>query len=133
MTSNLASTTSGGSDGDSSLIFDNYSGGSIVDFSDDDSSSYSGSGSSANGGDRLGERKKKIKKCKVKKSSFSKQTIVVLERENKIFLGMKEGNSKLIGGQVEWFFLWKNNILWCKKNKSWRFKLDDGINLFLGN
>ena len=29
-------------------------------------------------------------------------------------------------------FLWKNNIVWCKQNKSWRFKLDDGGNFFLG-
>ena len=30
-------------------------------------------------------------------------------------------------------FLWKNNILWCKKNKSLRFKFDDDDNFFLGN
>ena len=40
------------------------------------------------------------KKCKVKKSHFSKQVKVVLERENKFFLGMKKGNSKLLGGEV---------------------------------
>ena len=28
----------------------------------------------------------------------------VLERENKFFLGRKEGNSKLLGGEVGWFF-----------------------------
>ena len=29
---------------------------------------------------------------------------VVLERENKFFLGRKERNPKLLGGKVEWFF-----------------------------
>ena len=29
--------------------------------------------------------------------------------------------------------LWKNNIIWKMKNKSWTFKLDDGGNFFLGN
>ena len=28
--------------------------------------------------------------------------------------------------------LWKNNILWWRTNKSWRFKLDDDENFFLG-
>ena len=38
------------------------------------------------------------KKGKVKKSPFSKQVGFVLERENKFFLGRKEGNPKLLGG-----------------------------------
>ena len=29
--------------------------------------------------------------------------------------------------------LWRDNILWWRKNKRWRFKLDDGWNFFLGN
>ena len=29
--------------------------------------------------------------------------------------------------------LWKNNILWWRKNKSWRFKIDDDKNFLLGN
>ena len=29
-------------------------------------------------------------------------------------------------------FLWNNKILWCRKNKICRFKLDDGGNFFLG-
>ena len=35
---------------------------------------------------------------------LSKQVGVVLERENKLFLGREEGNSKLLGGEVRWFF-----------------------------
>ena len=29
--------------------------------------------------------------------------------------------------------LWRDNILWCRNNKSWKFKLDDDGNFFLGN
>ena len=29
--------------------------------------------------------------------------------------------------------LWKENILWWRKNKIWRFEFDDGGNCFLGN
>ena len=29
--------------------------------------------------------------------------------------------------------LLRDNILWWRKNKSWRFKLDDGRNFFLVN
>ena len=39
-----------------------------------------------------------------KRVSFIQTSGVVLERENKFFLGRKEGNSKLIGGEIEWFF-----------------------------
>ena len=41
---------------------------------------------------------------KVKKFPFSKQVGVVLERENKFFLGRKEGNPKLLGGEFGWVF-----------------------------
>ena len=44
------------------------------------------------------------KKGKVKKSHFSKHMGVVLERENKFFLGRKEENSKLLREEVGWFF-----------------------------
>ena len=44
------------------------------------------------------------KRIIVKRSSFSKLVGVVLKRENKFFLGRKEGNPKLLGGEVEWFF-----------------------------
>ena len=37
-------------------------------------------------------------------SNFFKQVGVVLERENKFFLGRKEGNPKLLGGEVGWVF-----------------------------
>ena len=43
-------------------------------------------------------------KGKVKGFSLSEQVRVVLERENKFFLGMKEGNSKFLRGEVKWFF-----------------------------
>ena len=41
------------------------------------------------------------KKGKVKGFPLSKQVGVVLERENKFFLGRKEENPKLLGGEVE--------------------------------
>ena len=44
------------------------------------------------------------KKGKVKEFPLSKQVGVVLERENKFILGMKEGNSKLLGVEVGCFF-----------------------------
>ena len=47
------------------------------------------------------EEEEEEKKGKVK-SHFSKQVGVVLERENKFFLRRKEGNSKLLGGEVGW-------------------------------
>ena len=43
-------------------------------------------------------------KGKVKEFPFSKQVGIVLERENKFFLGRKEGNPKLLGGEVGWVF-----------------------------
>ena len=42
------------------------------------------------------------KKGKVKKSSFFKQVGVVLESENKFFLGMKEGDPKLLREEIAW-------------------------------
>ena len=71
------------------------------------------------------------KKGKVKEFRFFKQVGFVLERGNKFFLGRKEGNL-FFTWRSRMIFLWKNNILWCRKNKSWRFKLDDDINFFLG-
>ena len=49
-------------------------------------------------------REEEDEEGKVKEFSLSKQVGVVLERENKFFLGMKEGNPKLLGEEVEWFF-----------------------------
>ena len=47
---------------------------------------------------------KEDEKGKVKGFPFDKQVEVVVERENKFFLGRKEGNSKLLRGEVGWFF-----------------------------
>ena len=55
-------------------------------------------------------------------SYFSKQKGVVLKSENKFFLGRKEGDPKLLGEEVGWLFFGCTNILWWRKNKSWRFK-----------
>ena len=58
------------------------------------------------GGDDL-ERGKEDKKGNVKKFPLSKQVGVALERENKFFLGRKEGNPKFLSGEVGWFFFGK--------------------------
>ena len=51
-----------------------------------------------------GREEEKDKKGKVKKSHFSKQEGVVLERENKFFLGRKEGNLDFLGEEVRRLF-----------------------------
>ena len=45
-------------------------------------------------------REEEDKKGKVKEFSLSKTVGVFLERENKFFLGIKEGNPKLLGEEV---------------------------------
>ena len=57
---------------------------------------------------------------------------VVLKRENNIFFGRKEGNPKLLR-ESQMVIFWRDNILWRRKNKSLRFKLDDGEKFSLGN
>ena len=58
----------------------------------------------------LERKEEEDKKGKMKKSPFSKQVGFVLEIENNFFLEIKEGNPKLLGGDVKGFF-WKNKIL----------------------
>ena len=65
------------------------------------------------------------KKGKMKKSLFSKQVEFVLERENKFFSGRKEGNSKLLGGEVRWFFYGRIKSFGVGKTKV------EGLNLMM--
>ena len=50
------------------------------------------------------KKEEEDKKGKLKKSPFSKQEGVVLESENKLILGRKEGDIKLLGEEVRWLF-----------------------------
>ena len=51
-----------------------------------------------------GREEEKDKKGNVKKSHFSKQEGVALERENKFFLGRKEGKLNFLGEEVRRLF-----------------------------
>ena len=66
------------------------------------------------------------KKGKVKKFPFSKQADVVLESENKFFLGRKEGDPKLLGEEVKWLFCG-----WTISFDGGRTKVG-GLNLMMG-
>ena len=61
--------------------------------------------------------KEEDKKGKMKKFHFSKQVGFVLERENKFFLGRKERNPKLFGGEVGWFFFRRTKSFSVERTK----------------
>ena len=49
----------------------------------------------------------------------------VLEKENKSFLGRKEGNSKLLGEEFRWFFFGRTNSFGIGRTKV------EGLNLMI--
>ena len=55
-------------------------------------------------------------KGKLKKSHFSKQVGFVL-RENKLFLERKKRNSKLLGGEIGWFFFGRTKYFGVGRTK----------------
>ena len=73
------------------------------------------------------------KKGKVKKSPFSKQVGVVLERENKFLLGREEGYPKLLGEEVGWFFFGRTIFFGVGRTKVGGLNLMMARAFFLGD
>ena len=72
------------------------------------------------------KEEKEDKKGKLKKSPFFKQEGVVLESENKLILGRKEGDIKLLGEEVRWLFF-RGRISFIEGKTKVR-----GLNLMIG-
>ena len=71
----------------------------------------------------VGMEEEEDQESKVKKFPFSKQEGVVLECENRFFLGRKEGDSKLLGEEVGWLFFGMTISFYGERTKFGGLKL----------